>query len=575
VSDVTVVVSSQGPAGPPMPAVRLATAAVLPAYTAGASGLTFDAAGLLAIDGEDVVENTDVLVQHEGGGTSIYNRIYTVSEPGDGSTQAVLLYKQNVAYKIGMPVVVGLGTANEGKLFRVATDGTITPGATAITWQEIVTGGGGGADDQTAAEVPFTPAGSIAATDVQAALVELDSEVVHLAGAETIAGTKTFSSAIVAGSIGPAAQAHTLPAVTSDTIALLAAAQTLTNKTLTSPVINVGSDAQGDIYYRNASGAFARLAPGTSGHVLTTQGAAADPIWAAQSGGSPFVVDDATNNDVTDVIAVRHTTSGTAAANIAAGLLFQTEDTAGNTQDTARIAGILTTATSGSEVGGVDFYAWSGGALTNRMRLWGNGGLSINNTLAPAAAGIGLLRDTPIYGGNAANSAYNPLIQMSAGTQVLVGSSTTSSQIAGSSVTIFSSGAANCFASGGFSIFVATSTEVKWGHNDATATPSNHTHRGPNAAGTNIAGAVETWIAPRGTGTGAAGIFRIQGGEVGSSGTTIHTLVDYADFQDTATNDEAAFLIRVRKGGVYTKERVTLVAGGSVAASGRNFLSVS
>jgi len=56
--------------------------------------------------------------------------------------------------------------------------------------------------------------------------------------------------------------------------------QTLTNKTLTSPVVNVGSDAQGDIYYRNASGIFTRLAAGTAGQLLQTQGAGANPAWA-------------------------------------------------------------------------------------------------------------------------------------------------------------------------------------------------------------------------------------------------------------------------------------------------------
>jgi hypothetical protein len=40
-------------------------------------------------------------------------------------------------------------------------------------WEVAV---GGGTDDQTAAEVPFTPVGTIAATDVQAAIAELDSE---------------------------------------------------------------------------------------------------------------------------------------------------------------------------------------------------------------------------------------------------------------------------------------------------------------------------------------------------------------------------------------------------------------
>jgi hypothetical protein len=60
-------------------------------------------------------------------------------------------------------------------------------------------------------------------------------------------------------------------------------AQTLTNKTMTSPVINLGSDATGDIYYRNSGGAFARLAAGTDGHVLTLAGGL--PSWVAGGGG--------------------------------------------------------------------------------------------------------------------------------------------------------------------------------------------------------------------------------------------------------------------------------------------------
>jgi len=48
----------------------------------------------------------------------------------------------------------------------------------------------------------------------------------------------------------------------------------------------VGSAAQGDILYRGASD-WTRLAAGTNGHYLKTQGAAANPTWAAVSGGSP------------------------------------------------------------------------------------------------------------------------------------------------------------------------------------------------------------------------------------------------------------------------------------------------
>lgn len=56
-----------------------------------------------------------------------------------------------------------------------------------------------------------------------------------------------------------------------------------TSPTLTTPVINLGSDATGDIYYRNSGGALTRLAAGTNGHVLTL--AAGLPSWAAASGG--------------------------------------------------------------------------------------------------------------------------------------------------------------------------------------------------------------------------------------------------------------------------------------------------
>lgn len=62
-----------------------------------------------------------------------------------------------------------------------------------------------------ASVTPFTPVGGITATDVQAALQELDSEkaadsaVVKLTGNQTIAGTKTFSAPLAASITGNAA----------------------------------------------------------------------------------------------------------------------------------------------------------------------------------------------------------------------------------------------------------------------------------------------------------------------------------------------------------------------------------
>lgn len=63
-------------------------------------------------------------------------------------------------------------------------------------------------------------------------------------------------------------------------------AQPLTNKTLGSgSAIDLGSDATGDILYRNSGGDLARLAIGSSGQVLTVDTGL--PSWAAATGSTP------------------------------------------------------------------------------------------------------------------------------------------------------------------------------------------------------------------------------------------------------------------------------------------------
>lgn len=68
----------------------------------------------------------------------------------------------------------------------------------------------------------------------------------------------------------------------------------------------IGSAAQGDILYRDAS-AWARLAAGTSGYYLKTQGAGANPTWAAVSGtatitlGTPQATTSGTSIDFTSI----------------------------------------------------------------------------------------------------------------------------------------------------------------------------------------------------------------------------------------------------------------------------------
>tara|TARA_R110000824_G_scaffold401219_1_gene611324 strand:- start:182 stop:835 length:654 start_codon:yes stop_codon:yes gene_type:complete len=56
-----------------------------------------------------------------------------------------------------------------------------------------------------------------------------------------------------------------------------------TGTTVTVSGLNVGSDAQGDVLYHDGTD-YTRLAAGTSGHFLKTQGAGADPTWTAVTG---------------------------------------------------------------------------------------------------------------------------------------------------------------------------------------------------------------------------------------------------------------------------------------------------
>lgn len=68
--------------------------------------------------------------------------------------------------------------------------------------------------------------------------------------------------------------------LTTDKAVGKTATQTLTNKTLTSPVVNVGSDATGDMYYRNA-GVLTRIPVGTDNQIMKLNGTT--PNWEVET----------------------------------------------------------------------------------------------------------------------------------------------------------------------------------------------------------------------------------------------------------------------------------------------------
>lgn len=70
--------------------------------------------------------------------------------------------------------------------------------------------------------------------------------------------------------------------------------------------LSVGSDATGDIYYRNSSGNFIRRGIGSSGQVLTVSGGL--PVWASLGGGTVTTVSVVTNQGVSGSVANPTTT---------------------------------------------------------------------------------------------------------------------------------------------------------------------------------------------------------------------------------------------------------------------------
>ena len=73
-------------------------------------------------------------------------------------------------------------------------------------------------------------------------------------------------------------------------------APVIEDNSVTGAKIALGSDAQGDVMYYNGSD-WARLAAGTSGHFLKTQGTGANPAWAEAGGGKVLQVVSTTKTD--------------------------------------------------------------------------------------------------------------------------------------------------------------------------------------------------------------------------------------------------------------------------------------
>lgn len=141
---------------------------------------------------------------------------------------------------------------------------------------------------------------------------------------------------------------------------------------------------------------------------------------AAQS----IAVNDATNNNYTELLKLRHTTTGTATAGEGAAILFELEDSAGGVEPAARMIARWSTATNGAEDAEFAVQTMNGGLSPgDKLIVTKEGALDLPETATPATpttararlffGSDGLLRSvddagvvTPYVGGGGGSGAW-------------------------------------------------------------------------------------------------------------------------------------------------------------------------
>lgn len=314
-------------------AVRLATAAALPAYTYnnGTSGvgatITANANGALSLDGVAVAATNRVLVKNESGAAEAYNGIYTVTQTGDGSTPYILTRATDFdssgsgvdQIDAGDFFLVTAGSTQANTSWVQQTPLPIVVGTTALVFIQF------GASSTYSAGTGLTLTGtvfSIANTGVAASTYGSASSVPVIAfNAQGQATSVTSTSIAISGSqitSGSVAVANGGTGATDAATALtnlgaypasnpsgyLSTVSLTTNVTGTLPVANGGTGATtltaNNVLLGNGTSAVQVVAPGTSGNVLTSNGT----TWvsSAAAGGTVSYPQNAQNGNYTLVL---------------------------------------------------------------------------------------------------------------------------------------------------------------------------------------------------------------------------------------------------------------------------------
>ena len=157
-------------------------------------------------------------------------------------------------------------------------------------------------------------------------------------------------------------------------------AVSVTTPAATSASLDLISSTQGAMLYRNAT-EWVGLGPGTSGQLLSTQGAAANPLWVTATGGAGDMNGPASATD--NAIVRFDGTGGKTVQNSAVTIADTTGDIAGASSLTAPASTDLTLS-GGSTSGKILFNSPS---ATERARLTTTGNLLIGTTTDMTGSG--------------------------------------------------------------------------------------------------------------------------------------------------------------------------------------------
>jgi hypothetical protein len=208
----------------------------------------------------------------------------------------------------------------------------------------------------------------------------------------TIANGKTLTVSNSLTFTGTDATSFAFPG-TSDTVVTLGATQTLTAKTLTATsnvlggvTMTLGSDATGDIYYRNSSGFLTRLGVGSNTNVLTLS--AGLPSWQAGSSAASITVGTTTVNTGTTLNFLYNNAGVLANTPLVAGTGISLGGTAN-----ATITNIGVSKIKVSQVTGSGTYTPTAGMIYVQVECvaagGGGGGIATNTTSGAAGSGGG------------------------------------------------------------------------------------------------------------------------------------------------------------------------------------------